>query len=169
MKKVFFSAALLLVAALSFGQTKATKTKPTVNYRVGIATSLPVDVHGTAPRVGIGSTFVEAMCNPRPTKKYTYTLSAGYFRIVSSEPTPTYSQVPVLVGIRYTVSPSVYFGAAGGAAFYTKKGQADPDVAFSPYVGYQVKRISVDARYFNFWKQAGSTLRSVGLVFSYTL
>lgn len=167
MKKMLLSIAIILIAAVSFGQT--TTTKPTLNYRVGIATSMPVDVHGTAPRVGIGSTFLEAICGPYKTKKVTYTASAGYFRVVSGETTENYSQIPVLVGARYSVNQSMYFGAAAGTALYTKKGQGGPDFAFSPYVGFQSRRISVDARYFNFWKQAGSSLRSVGLVFSYTL
>jgi hypothetical protein len=170
MKKMLLSLAVTVIAAASFGQTTTTATtKPTINYRVGIATSLPVDVHGTAPRVGIGSTFLEASCNPYKAKKVTFTASAGYFRIVSGENTPSYSQIPVMVGARYSVNQTMYFGAALGTAFYTKKGQADPDFAFSPYVGFQSRRISVDARYFNFWKQPGSSLRSVGLVFSYTL
>lgn len=166
MKKTLLSLVVMTIAVMSFGQKIS---KATLNYRVGIATSLPVDVHGTDPRVGIGSTFLEAACSPHKSKKYAYTVSAGYFRIVSGQNTPSYSQIPVLVGARYTVNPSMYFGAAVGTSFNTKKAQGDPDFAFSPYIGFQSRRISVDARYFNFWKQAGSSLRSVGLVFSYTL
>ena len=167
MKKMLVSIAIILVAVVSFGQTKS--AKPTVNYRVGIATSLPVDTYNNAPHVGIGSTFLEASCNPFAGKKITYTTSAGYFRIASGEGTTNYSQVPVLIGARYAVNSTLYFGVATGAAFYVKKGQADPDFAFSPYIGAQTRHISVDARYFNFWKGTGSNVKTLALVFSYTL
>lgn len=167
MKKVLLSLAIIFIAATSFGQTKT--TKPTVNYRVGIATALPVDVYGAAPRIGIGSTFLEATCNPYPSKKITYTTSVGYFRIATGEGVSSYSQIPALVGARYAVNSTLYFGGAAGTAFYTKKGQGDPDFAFSPYVGAQTRHISVDARYFNFWKGTGSSVKTLALVFSYTL
>lgn len=167
MKKMLLSLAITLIAAVSIGQTKT--TKPAVNYRVGIATSLPVDVYNTTPRMGIGSTFLEATINPRPAKKITYTASAGYFRIVTGDGVPSYSQLPALVGARYAVNNTLYFGGAAGAAFYTNKAQGDPDFAFSPYIGVQSRHISVDARYFNFWKGAGSNIKTLALVFSYTL
>lgn len=165
MKKVVLSIAIAVIATVTFGQT-APKSKAVTNYRVGIATAIPADVYDAGPRVGIGSTFLEASCNPNPAKKFTYTLSAGYFKIVGT--TGSYNQIPVLAGVRYTVDKVVYFGAAVGTGIYAKSGAGDPQFAFSPYLGVQKKNISVDARYFNF-SGSGNTVKTLSLVFSYTL
>lgn len=165
MKKVLLSIAVILSAAVTFGQT-APKSKIVTNYRVGIATAIPADVYDASSRVGIGSTFLETSCTPNPTKKYTYTLSAGYFRIIGT--TGSYNQIPVLLGVRYAVDKILYFGAAAGAGVYAKSGAGDPQFAFSPYIGVQKKNISVDARYFNF-SGSGNTVKTLSLVFSYTL
>ena len=163
MKKMLLSIAVLMITVSSFAQTK---TKAITNYRVGIATAIPTDVYGNSTRIGIGSTFLEASCNPHPAKKYTYTLSAGYFRLVNQ--TDSYNQIPVMAGVRYAVNNILYFGAAAGAAIYSKSTLGDPQFAFSPYVGVQNKHISVDARYFNFSTKKDA-MKTLSLVFSYTL
>ena len=165
MKKVVLSIAIAVIATVTFGQT-APKSKAVTNYRVGIATAIPADVYEASSRVGIGSTFLEASCNPNPSKKFTYTASAGYFRIIGD--VGSYNQIPVLVGVRYAVDKILYFGAAAGAGVYAKSGAGDPQFAFSPYIGVQKKNISVDARYFNF-SGNGNTVKTLSLVFSYTL
>jgi len=163
MKKMLLSIAALTIVAISFAQTKS---KAVTNYRIGIATSIPTDVYCNSTRVGIGSTFLEASCKPHPDKKFTYTLSAGYFRLVNQA--GSYTQAPLMIGARYSVNSTVYFGAATGAAIYTKAGNGNTQLAYSPYIGVQSKHISVDARYFNFSTKE-STMKTLSLVFSYTL
>jgi len=167
MKKVLLSIAIVAIAAVTFGQTAPkSKSKAITNYRVGIATAIPADVYDASSRIGIGSTFLEASCNPNPSKKFTYTVSAGYFRVIGA--TGSYNQIPVLIGARYAVDKILYFGAAVGTGIYAKTGAGDPQFAFSPYIGVQKNNISIDARYFNF-SGNDNTVKTLSLVFSYTL
>ena len=160
MKKVVLLLAIMSTAFCAFSQTRTSKIK----YRVGITTPLPLDVYGDQPVVNLGSTLVEANCEL--SKALTLTLNSGYTRI--TENGRTFSQIPVLLGLRHPLNESFYFGGAAGMSIYTKKGEGDTEVTFSPYVGYQVKHLSVDFRYLNNLRKEGS-LRTIALTISYTL
>jgi hypothetical protein len=170
MKKTILFFALTAILGLS-NQAFAQK-KSSFNYRVGIASSLPVDVYGDSYRVGIGSSFYEISYALKNSKKVSLTFNTAFIRLINKEATFT-NQVPVMVGAKYMVNPdnktsNIYFGAAAGTTTFTKKSMGSTGFAFSPYVGVQVKHISIDGRYLNF-NRNGSSTRTVALVFSYTL
>ena len=162
MRKLLLSSAIVLIAAVTSAQTKST-----VNYRVGVATAMAPTTLTTQLHVGLGSSLVEVSCSPKA-KKISYTLNTGYFRLNNQDGANVATQVPVLVGARYAVSNTVYFGGSIGTAIGTKKGQGNPDVVFSPYIGMQAKHISLDLRYLNFFKSVSSS-KTAALVLSYTL
>jgi hypothetical protein len=101
-------------------------------------------------------------------KKVTETFNAGYVRLTSTE--GTFTQIPVLAGLRYKVNEVLYFGASGGINIFTDQNHGHTQFMFSPYVGVQSRKISVDARYINSSNRGKETdYKTLSLVFSYTL
>lgn len=154
MKKLF----LILVACAA---TTAYAQKQKMSYKVGIVTSLPANV--TSTTVNTGSTLLEA--SKKISKKLSATANTGYVRITADE--ATLSQIPVLAGLKYSVTEQWYFGSGFGITIPTKKAYGKAEFGYSPYIGYQNKHISVDARYYLSGLQA--PLSTVALVFSYSL
>lgn len=163
MKRITMILALMIASYCTFAQTttKASKT----NYRVGLVTTVPVDVYGEDYHVGIASTSFEV--SYKVCQKATLTLNSGYIRM-SAESKATYAQIPVLAGVRYPLSSSFYLGAAAGISLYNKSEFGSSDFMYEPYIGFQQKHISVDLNYFNTVKKDAGT-KTLALTVSYTL
>ena len=160
---------ILTLSYCSFSQTKSVSgTEKKLNYRVGIMSSVPVDIYGDDYRIGLGSTLLEASYkNVKFSKKISLVLNAGYVRM-GSKVLEEYAQIPVMVGARYPINDVFYFGTSAGVTFYNKKDFGSQNFMYSPYIGFQVKHLSVDLRYLNTVKKE-SSLKTLGLAFSYTL
>jgi hypothetical protein len=172
MKKVLV---LLLVAISSmtvFGQTKqptTTSKKFPVTCKVGLAMQLPADVYGKDYHLKIGSSVIEA-ATPL-SKKFDLTLTTGYLKFNSNEDDKGFVQVPAMLGLRYPVCNYCYLGFATGVAF-TNDSEMGTQIAYTPYIGVHGKKMSVDLRYFNHFKtfkNGPSTVKTVGMVVSYSL
>lgn len=153
MKKFF----LILVAC---GVSAVYAQKQKVAYKVGIVTGLPANVTNTS--INAGSTMLEV--SKKISKKMSVTGNTGYIRITSDA---TISQIPVLAGLKYSVTDQWYFGAAAGLTIPTKKAYGDTQFGYSPYLGYQKNHISVDGRYY--LSGTNTPLSTFALVFSYSL
>lgn len=156
--------------------TGATAQKTTrVNYRVGIVTSLPTGTENIGGRVYAGSTLLEF--NKKISKKISITANAGFLRINNFEGITTTDttlvidgRVPVLAGARYHMNDQWYFGAGMGYSILTNPDyDGQMHFTYTPYLGYQVKKISVDARYFVSGLKEARNYKTMMLVFSYTL
>ena len=156
MKKVVLSIALF-ASMSSFAQ----KTTSKFNYKIGFVTPLPTDLNSSTPQIGLGSTMGEVTY--RVSEKIVAAGNVGYIRFNNQD--ANFSQIPVTVGARYIINEQFYFGANAGLASYNKGGHTD--FIYSPYLGIQLNKISVDFRYFNTVKP--ESIRVVGLVFSYSL
>ena len=169
MKKLFVILGVITSIA-TFGQTPAVKTPTTskFNYRVGIATGLPVDVNVEESRLKTSSTMGEVTYkNTKISKKITLTADAGYLRFTKTDGNG-YAKIPVMLGLRYPINETFYFGASAGPSFYNKKEYGTTEFIYSPYIGLQVKKISVDFRYLNFTRK-DYVQKTLGIVFTYTL
>lgn len=156
MKQIFFLL-FLLISIQSFSQK--------YNYKVGIITSLPADIYGDSYRVGIGSGFFEV--SRFVSKKIDVLANSGYVRFMG-EGSYKFAQIPALVGVKYKLNDKYYFGASSGISIYNKKQYGEYNWTFSPFVGMNFKKISVDVRY---WNSINSEIppKSLTAVFSYTL
>ena len=170
MRKFIISAGILLASLSSFSQTSTPKvTKvPKFSYRVGVMSSLPFDIYGDDYRIGLGACLLEASYkNSNFSKKFILTANTGYLRM-TSKVSPEFAEIPVMVGARYPINKSFYFGGSTGVTFYNKKEFGSQDFIYSPYFGYQSGPLSADLRYINTLRDGGS-MKTVGLAFSYTL
>jgi hypothetical protein len=150
---------ILILAACATTTAYAQKQK--MSYKVGIVTGLPANVTSTS--INAGSTLLEA--SKKISKKLAATANVGYIRLTATD--APISQIPVLVGARYSITDQWYFGAGVGITIPTKKTYGSTEFNYSPYIGYQKGHISVDARYYLSGLQ--TPLSTIGLVFSYTL
>ena len=154
MKKIILS--LVVMAAV------VTATAQKFNYKVGVVTSLPASV--TYTHVLAGSTMLEA--STKISKKLNFVGNTGYLRLSTTQDAKL-SQVPVLVGVKYSINPNWYFGAGAGITVPTKKTYGSTEFGYSPYLGYQKNHISVDTRYYLSGLQ--TPISTMCLVFSYSL
>jgi hypothetical protein len=159
MKKVVFCLLFSAVAVVSYAQ----KAKTKFGWKIGLLTSLPADNDVPATRVTLGSTFGD-VTYPL-SKKVTAVGNLAYIKYKDNEG-KSFSQIPVWIGAKYSIDSQFYFGASSGICFYNKGGNGT-DFQFSPYVGMQIKKISVDARYINTVRTEPTKV--IALVFSYTL
>lgn len=157
MKKVLLIVALL-ATSVCFAQTSKK-----FSYKLGFVTPLPVDLNSTSLQIGLGSTIGEV--GYKVSEKITATGNLAYIRFVNSQDAKL-SQIPLMVGAKYTINKQFYFGAAIGGAAYNKAGSGT-NFIYSPYLGMQLNKISVDLRYMNTVKT--ESIRVIGFVFSYTL
>lgn len=155
MKKVVLALSISCLSMFSFAQK--------LTYRIGLVTSLPTDTDVSTTRITLGSTVGEV--SRTISKKVVATGSVGYTRYQDKEGMK-FSQIPVCVGAKYIIDSMFHFGANAGIAFYNKKSMT-ADFIYSPFVGMQIKRICIDARYVNTVKT--EPIKVLALVFSYTL
>lgn len=158
MKKI-----VLLLSAFATLSASAQKKASKFNYRVGLVTSLPTDVDVPTTKITLGSTLGEV--SYKVSKKVTATGNLGYTRYENREGV-VFAQIPITIGGRYHIDQQFYFGANAGIAPYNKSAMGT-DFIYSPYIGMQLKKISIDARFMNTVKT--EPIKVLSLVFSYTL
>lgn len=159
MKKVVLLSIALLAITGVYAQKKVSK----FNYRVGLVTSLPTDNDIPQTTITLGSTLGEM--SYKVSKKISATANVGYTRYEDKD-NIQFAQIPVTLGARYHIDQQFYFGANAGIAPYNKSALGT-DFIYSPYVGMQIKKISIDARYMNTVRP--EPIKVICLVFSYTL
>lgn len=152
---------VLLLSVFAACSVSAQKNK--FNYRIGLVTSLPTDIDVPATRITLGSTLGEV--SYKLSKKISATGNLGYTRYQDKEGS-VFAQIPITVGGRYHIDNQFYFGANAGIAPYNKK-SLGTDFIYSPYIGMQLKKISIDGRFVNTVRS--EPIKVVCLVFSYTL
>ena len=166
----------IIIIALALMATGATAQKTSrVNFRVGVVTSLPTGVENQGGRVYAGSTLLEF--SKKISKKMSITANAGFLRINNFKGLRTLDttlvidgRVPVLAGARYHINNEWYFGAGVGYSILTDpEYDGEMHFTYTPYLGYQVKKISVDARYYVSGLKEVRNYKTLMLVFSYTL
>ena len=163
MKKVTLILVMMVASHFTFAQTK--KASSNLSYRVGLVTTVPMDIYQDNYHVGLGSTLFEVGYKMSP--KATLTLNSGYIRMSATDK-PSFAQIPLLGGIRYPLSPTFYIGAAAGISFYNKKEYGSTNFMYTPYIGFQIKHISVDLNYLNTVK-TNDALKTLSLTVSYSL
>ena len=141
MKKVVALSIALLAITGAYAQKKVSK----INYRVGLVTSLPTDSDIPQTSIALGSTLGEV--SYKLSKKISATFNVGYTRYEDKD-NIQFAQIPVTLGGRYHIDNQFYFGANAGLAPYNKSALGT-DFIYSPYIGMQLKKISIDAKYMN--------------------
>lgn len=159
MKKVVALSIALLAITGAYAQKKVSK----INYRVGLVTSLPTDSDIPQTSIALGSTLGEV--SYKLSKKISATFNVGYTRYEDKD-NIQFAQIPVTLGGRYHIDNQFYFGANAGLAPYNKSALGT-DFIYSPYIGMQLKKISIDAKYMNTVRP--EPIKVICLVFSYTL
>ena len=162
MKKLLLVFAAVTVAATTTFAQKKSNGK--FGWKIGLLTSLPTDLDVPQTRITLGSTVGEV--NRKLSKKITATGSMAYVRYTDTEGRD-FAQIPVLLGARYAIDNQFYFGANAGVAFFNKSEFGSTSFLYSPYIGMQIKKISIDARYMNTVRE--EPIKVICLVFSYTL
>jgi hypothetical protein len=162
MKKVFLSAVAITLTIASFGQQKKTPVK--FGWKIGLLTSLPADNDVPATRISLGSTFGDVTYPI--SQKITAIGNVAYIKYKDEEG-KSFSQIPVMVGASYKINEMFHFGANAGLAFYNKSANSNANFIYTPFVGMDIKKISIDARYINTVKD--EPIKVLALVFSYKL
>ena len=162
MKKVLISAFAVTLAIASFGQAKTAKAK--FGWKIGLLTSLPADNDVPATRITLGSTFGDVTYPVSP--KITAVGNVAYIKYRDNEG-KSFSQVPVMVGASYKINNQFHFGANAGVAFYNRQINSKANFIYTPFVGIDFNKISIDARYVNTVRT--ESIKVLALVFSYKL
>ena len=137
--------------------------EPKWSFKVGLMSPIPVDLV-TTYSVQLGSTLAEA--DYKVSKKINLIGASGYWRFNGgSSSYADFNVIPVMAGVKYSVNSSMYIAASGGASLVNEK---NIKPIFSPYIGFQIKDISVDFKYIT-WINEPTYLHNLALCFSYKL
>lgn len=153
--KKYILAFMLIASAATYGQT---------SYKLGLVAPLPIDLQ-TNCTPEIRSVMVEMAT--KLGKKIDFTLVSGYLSFnYPNGLNGKFKNIPLMPGLRYNTS-KLYFGANIGPSFWSESIQ-DQNILWSPYVGMNTGKISLDFRYFN-WRQISNSANALGIVVSYNL
>lgn len=151
MKKILFTILFALCTAIAFCQG---------SFKLGLVNSIDIDdklKHGSAI---LGSAMAEL--DYSYTGTVAFTLNVGYLRNDNSG--EGFSQFPVLAGIKYRFDETFYTGISGGVSWFDEKIRGT-QFTFSPMVGANIKRLSVDIRYLH--TTIHNPLMTTAIVISY--
>jgi hypothetical protein len=162
MKKVLISTFAITLSIAAFAQQKKAPVK--FGWKIGLLTSLPADNDVPATRIALGSTFGDVTYPV--SKKITAIGNVAYIKYKDEEG-KSFSQVPVMLGCSYKINEMFHFGANAGVAFYNRNANSNADFIYTPFVGMDINKISIDARYINTVKD--EPIKVLALVFSYKL
>lgn len=160
MKKLVFIIVLFVSLTSSYAQKLQ---KP--DFSVGLMTALPTDANSEKAHVNIGSTWFQV--STKYNKKFTGIVDFGYIRF-KADPETNFAVVPMMVGLKYFVNESAYFGSSAGLGFYNKKESGTSSFSFAPFIGVKMNHINVDARYISIVEKT-NPIKTIALVVSYTL
>ena len=141
-----------------------TSTAQKNTYKIGLITPLPVDIYGDEFHLTIASSFFTY--ENKISNKFQFTAHSGYLRFTNC--TENYAQIPILIGAKYNLNSQYYFGASTGVSLYNKKQYGTYVYTYSPYIGINFKKISVETRYFNS-VNSDNPPKYLSFVFNYSL
>lgn len=154
---------LLLAASATFATYAQKLQKP--NLSIGLATAIPTDANSDKVHVNLGSTWFQV--STKYNNKFTGVVDFGYIKFKGDAET-NFAVIPFMVGLKYTVNESVYFGSSAGAGFYNKKDNGTNSFMFAPFIGVKMNHVNVDARYISIVEKT-APVKTIALVVSYTL
>lgn len=155
---------VLLFAAFATLSASAQKLqKPDLS--IGLATAIPTDANSDRVHVDLGSTMFQV--STKYNKKFTGIVDFGYLKF-KGDPETNFAVVPMMVGLKYFVNESAYFGSSAGVGFYNKKDNGSTSFSFAPFIGVKMNHVNVDARYISIVEKT-SPVKTIALVVSYTL
>lgn len=159
MKKVV----LVLSAFVTLSASAQKLQKP--NFSIGLATAIPTDANSEKVHVNLGSTWFQL--STKYDKKFTGIVDFGYIKFKGDTET-NFAVIPLMMGLKYTVNESVYFGSSAGIGFYNKKDNGTNSFMFAPFIGVKMNHVNVDARYISIVEKT-NPVKTIALVVSYTL
>jgi hypothetical protein len=150
----------ILFTQFSFGQSKW-------GYRIGVVTPLPFFIE-TPYIVHPSSALLQV--NYNLSDKIKTNVTTGYLRFRSNSPEyKIISSVPLMIGATYNIGNGFYIGVGAGPSYINEtEGKLDKAIRiiYSPYIGIQSGRWSVDLNYFN-WEEVPDEVNSLTICVSY--
>jgi hypothetical protein len=159
MKKILLFSAIMI----ALGASAQKLQKP--NFSIGLATAVPTDANSEKVHVNLGSTWFQV--TTKYNNKFTGVIDFGYVKFKGDSET-NFAVIPFMVGLKYAVNESVYFGSSAGVGFYNKKDNGTNSFMFAPFIGVKMNHVSVDARYISIVEKT-APVKTIALVVSYTL
>jgi hypothetical protein len=143
MKKLTLLLVTVVIAAVTFGQTKTKAKKVATNISLGVTGGrVSGDISDTHSYVLGGITQI--IFSP-DSSNFSYTITTGGLTFNAKEGAENFSQIPLLVGFRYHYDVC-YSGFAAGLSFFDK-GRKD-QFTYSLLMGLKLtKGINIDGRY----------------------
>jgi len=154
---------LIIASFASFASYAQKLQKP--NLSVGLVTALPTDANSEKVHVNLGSTWFQV--STKYNNKFTGIVDFGYVRF-KADPETNFATVPMMVGLKYFVNESAYFGSSAGLSFYNKKDNGTTSFSFAPFIGVKMNHVNVDARYISIVEKT-NPVKTIALVVAYTL
>ncbi len=183
MKKVILSVSILAAAFGASAQSEKAEVKP-FQVSVGVEAALPLGDFGDAYSFGIGGT-VQGDYNVD--QSLAITLQSGYVSYSGKTvtipavvfggtvvyPATSYKNksigvIPVLAGIKYSFTPSLYGSAQLGTGIFTGGGSNTSTFAYAPGIGYKFTPNFDALLKYNGFSKNGTTNSSIGLRVAYT-
>lgn len=159
MKKLLIGLGILFTQ-FSFGQSKW-------GYKIGVVTPLPFF---TQSSYTVHPSSALGQINYQLSDKFKANATTGYLRFRPNDPEyDIISSVPVMIGATYDITDALYIGVSAGPSYINEtEGVLDKAirVIYSPYIGIQSNRWSVDLNYFN-WEEVPDELNSLTICVSY--
>jgi Outer membrane protein beta-barrel domain len=179
MKKVLLSAALIVAVAFGANAQKG-EDDAKLKFSAGLEAALPLGDFGKSSSFGIGAS---AQANYNVAENIDVTLNAGYISFAGKDQTfdlfpglipPTtvkgvsVGYIPVLAGISYNFTESLYGSAQLGLTFASVGGTSSSVFTYAPGIGYKITE-NIDALLkYTGYNQTGASASTIGLRVAYT-
>ena len=149
-----------------YSQDKTMSAKP-VFFSIGAELSLPIGSFANLYNFGLGGS---AEVNFGVANKTALTLNAGYIHY-SYKSSYYYSSafghiIPLLGGVEYNFSPSVFGSAQIGISFFSLGSTSA--FTYSPGIGFKLNRNFTALLKFTGWSKGGGTSTALGARLAYT-
>jgi hypothetical protein len=143
MKKLTLLLVTVVIAAVTFAQTKTKVKKVSTNLSLGITgAKVSGDISDTHSN-GIGS-IAQVIFSP-DSSNFSYTITSGIITFNAKEGAENFNQIPLLVGFRYHYDVC-YSGFGAGLSFFDKG--RENQFTYSLLMGLKLsKALNIDGRY----------------------
>jgi hypothetical protein len=145
MKKVFLFFALAIV---SFSAVQAQSKTSGLHFGGGLRVGVPVSDLADGYSVSIGA---ELQGEYMFSENVSATLSSGYNSFLGKKiegvKVDAMGYIPVLAGVRFYPSPSLFLGARAGVGILTGDGESTSGFNYEPQVGFNSEKIQVAVGY----------------------
>lgn len=173
MKKLFLIMAIAGFSISTNAQTKKGNNSGATNFSIGLEGGLPVGQYPKGFDNPYSSVFGASLqVENHVAPEICLTLNAGYLSYgikhvyQSTGGGNRFGVIPVMGGLKYYFSPSVFAHAQLGAGFGTSSG-AKTSFAYSPGIGLNISQnLDAELKYFAL-SNSNATLGSVGLRLAY--